>query len=96
MLFKSAKYAFDIKSIIFFFDNYFQKDNDEWNKNLPEGDSQKEWEKDFLKINNDLIKLKDNHIYDYKKLEIIINFLLAYMKKKEIFYFHIRVMKFLI
>ena len=68
VLFKSEKYAFDVKSIIFFFANYFEKDNDKWNKNLPGVDFEKEWEEDFQKINDDLKNLKDNHMYDYKEI----------------------------
>ena len=68
VLFKSEKYALDIKSIIFFFENYFEKDNNDWNKNLPEVGFEKEWEEDFEKISKDLKTLKENHLYDYKEI----------------------------
>ena len=68
ILFKSKKYELDIKSIIFFFENYFDKDNKEWNEKLPKVGFEKYWEEDFKTIKDDLNKLKDNGIYEYKNI----------------------------
>ena len=65
ILFKSKKYEMDIKSIIFFFEN-FEKDNEEWNNKLKI--NLKSWEEDFKTIKKDLENLKTNGIYDYKNI----------------------------
>jgi len=83
ILFKSEKYALDIKSIIFFFENYFEKDNDEWNKSFPSVGFEKEWEEDFQKINEDLEKLKVNHMYNYKEKGNYNKFFTCLYEKKE-------------
>ena len=46
IFFKSKKYELDINSIIFFFKNYFQKDNKEWNDKLPPKNYVDRWESD--------------------------------------------------
>ena len=66
ILFKSKKYEMDIKSIIFFFEN-FEKDNVEWNNKLKI--NQESWEEDFKTIKNDLNHLRDNGIYDYTNIK---------------------------
>jgi len=68
ILFKSKKYELDINSIIFFFDNYFEKDNKDWNDKLPPIGYKKKWEENFQNIKEDLNKLKENGIYDYKNI----------------------------
>ena len=55
----------DIKSIIFFF-KYFEKDNKEWNEKLEI--NQELWEEDFKTMKEDLDRLKDHEIYDYKNI----------------------------
>ena len=68
ILFKSKKYELDINSIIFFFENYFQKDNKDWNDKMPPPNYIDKWEKDFQNIKNDLNRLKENKIYDYQNI----------------------------
>ena len=68
ILFKSKKYELDIKSIIFFFECKFEKDNRDWNNKLLQSDYIKKWEESFQNIKDDLIKLKDNNIYDYENI----------------------------
>jgi len=68
ILFKSKKYELDINSIIFFFENYFQKDNQDWNDKLPPRSFKDNWEEDFKNIKKDLNKLKEYEIYDYKNI----------------------------
>ena len=62
ILFKSKKYELDINSIIFFFENYFQKDNKDWIEKLPPINYKKKWEEDFNNIKKDLNRLKENGI----------------------------------
>ena len=45
ILFKSQKYESDINSIIFFFENYFEKDNKDWNEKMPSIDYKKNGKK---------------------------------------------------
>ena len=66
IFFKSKKYELDINSIIFFFKNYFQKDNKEWNDKLPPKNYVDRWESDYKNIKEDLNRLKENKIYDYQ------------------------------
>ena len=78
ILFKSEKYKMDINSIIFFFE-YFQKDNEEWNKKLDKEKFNKLFmismenenapKNDFKNIKDFLIELKNNKIYDYNNIE---------------------------
>ena len=68
ILFKAKKYEIDINGILFFFE-YFQKDNQIWNKLFPKKDYQKENENDFNHIKNDLKLLKSNGIYDYESIK---------------------------
>ena len=68
ILFKCEKYELDIKSIMFFFEYIFQKDNEEWNKKMPPIDFKKNWEADFKNIKEDLKLLQENGIYDYKNI----------------------------
>jgi len=68
ILFKSKKYELDINSIIFFFENYFVKDNDDWNNKLPPKNFIKKWEENFQNIKEDLNRLKENGIYNYEKI----------------------------
>lgn len=70
-------------SIIFFFENYFEKDNKDQNDKLPPVYYKKKCEENFQNIKKDLNQLKENGIYDYKKSENIINYLLSYMTKKK-------------
>ena len=67
IFFNSKKYELDIKSIIFFFNCHFQKDD--WNEKLLQNDFEKGWEKDFKNIQNDLDKLNTNQIYDYTNIK---------------------------
>ena len=67
ILFKSKKYELDINSIIFFFENYFQKDNKDWNDKMPPTNYIDKWE-NFENIKNDLNRLKENKIYDYQNI----------------------------
>ena len=67
ILFKIKKYEMDINSIFFFFE-FFEKNNDKWNENL----SQKY--QNLSKYNFDDIKtylneLKEKDIYDYKNIK---------------------------
>ena len=68
IFFKSKKYELDINSIIFFFENYFEKDNKDWNDKLPPIDYKNKWEENFQNIKEDLNKLRENGIYDYKNI----------------------------
>ena len=68
ILFKAKKYENDINGIIFFFE-YFQKDNEKWNKLLTKKDYQKESENGFNHIKNDLKLLQKNDIYNYEKIK---------------------------
>ena len=68
ILFKSKKYELDINSIKFFFENYFEKDNKDWNDRLPSIDYKNKWEENFQNIKEDLNKLRENGIYDYKNI----------------------------
>ena len=68
IFFKSKKYELDINSIIFFFKNYFQKDNKEWNDKLPPLNYADRWENNYQNIKEDLNRLKENKIYDYKNI----------------------------
>ena len=65
ILFKSKKYELDINSIIFFFENYFEKDNKDWNDKI---NYKKQWEENFQNIKDDLSRLKENGIYDYTNI----------------------------
>jgi len=69
IFFKSKKYELDINSIIFFFKNYFQKDNKEWNDKLPPRNYVDRWESDYKNIKEDLNRLKENKIYDYQAIK---------------------------
>ena len=68
ILFKCKRYELDINSIIFFFENYFEKDNKEWNDKIPPFNYERSWEKNFKDIKEDLNRLKENRIYDYKNI----------------------------
>ena len=68
IFFKSKIYELDINSIIFFFENYFEKDNKDWNDRLPPTDYKNKWEENFQNIKEDLNKLRENGIYDYKNI----------------------------
>ena len=66
ILFKSKKYEIDINSIIFFFEN-FADNNDDLNKNLSKYKNLSR--KDFKDIKNILEELKKKDIYNYIKIE---------------------------
>ena len=68
ILFKNEKFELDIKSIMFFFEYIFQKDNVEWNEKMPPKNFKKYREADFKNIKKDLKNLKENGIYNYKNI----------------------------
>ena len=68
ILFKSKKYELDIKSMIFFFD-YFEKDNEYWNKKLNEKYLDLSRYNDFNEIKIKLMELKENKIYNYQNIK---------------------------
>ena len=78
---KSKKYELDIKSIIFFFEYKFEKNNEKWNKMIHQNDDFKGWE-DFQSIINYLNKLKGNGIYDYTNIEKYNNLFTCLYNKK--------------
>ena len=68
ILFKSKKYELDINSMIFFFD-YFEKDNEDWNKKLNKKFLDLSQSNEFSEIKNKLIELKENKIYNYQNVK---------------------------
>ena len=64
ILFKIKKYEMDINSIIFFFE-FFEKNNNKWNKRLSQK-CQNLSKYDFDKLKIFLNELKEKDIYDYK------------------------------
>ena len=83
ILFKSKKFENDINSIIFFF-NYFEKDNDSWNKKLSK-DYENLSECEFKNIREKLRVLKENGIYDYKNIGDYNKIFTKLYNKKEAF-----------
>ena len=83
ILFKSKKFENDINSIIFFF-NYFEKDNDSWNKKLSK-DYENLSECEFKDIREKLKILKKNEIYDYKNIGDYNKIFTRLYNKKEAF-----------
>ena len=83
ILFKIKKYELDINSIIFFFENYFEKDNQLWNEMLYHINYKNKWEEDFRNIKIDLYQLKENEIYDYKTNYYYYKFFTSLYDKKE-------------
>ena len=83
IFFKSKIYEMDINSIVFFFENYFEKDNISWNHKLPHIDYKKKWEENFQNIKKDLNRLKENGIYDYKNIRKYNKLFTSLYDKKE-------------
>ena len=84
ILFKSKKYDLDINSIIFFFEN-FQNDNQNCNDKLSEElQNYKDLSvKTFDEIKKKLNELKEKEIYDYKDIKDYNKFFTCLYNKKE-------------
>ena len=82
IFFKIKKYEYDINSIIFFF-NYFEKDNESWNKKLSDEYYNLSLLKDFDEIKNKLRLLKSTNIYDYRDKQNYNEIFICLYQKKE-------------
>ena len=83
LIFKSKKYEMDLKSIIYFFENFQNNDNkDDWIKRLSlKYNNLSELDLKDLEIN--LKELKDNGIYDYEENNNYCEIFTSLYQKKE-------------
>jgi len=82
ILFNSKKYELDINSMIFFF-QYFERNNDSWNKKLSPEKYENLSSKDFSVIKDNLLELQKNGMYDYKQYQSYIDLFTCLYEKKE-------------